>query len=218
MEVAMLSVRRMSVVLTVAVAVSGLLVSTSATCGEADLADVMAELTEALKLSDEQVVDVEKAMTAYLTNLDNAQAKYEDQEEPDGQAMLGEFKKIRDDYYKNLQKILSKDQWKLYEAIREKILHELFSEIAGLRIIDLKEPLSLTDDQMEKMKPVMGKALRDFVGTIFEYGDQKMNKRTQLRMGSSLKGIKSEMDSQMKTILSEEQIATWDKIREDAKS
>jgi len=214
----MLSVRRMFIVLTVAVAVSGLLVSTSAFCGETDLADVVAELKEALELSDEQAVEVEKAMAAYMTNLDNAQAKYEDQEEPDGQAMIGEFKKIRDDYYKNLQKILSKDQWKQYEAIREKILLELFSEIAGLRIIDLKEPLTLTDDQMEKMKPVMGKALRGFVGTIFQYGDQKMNKRTQLKMGSSLKGIKSEMDSQMKTILSEEQLATWEKMKEDAKN
>ena len=63
-------------------------------------------------------------------------------------------------------------------------------------------------------KPVMGKSLRDFIGTVFEYGDKKMNTRTKLRLANSLKRIKSEQDSQMKKILSEEQLAAWEKLKE----
>jgi len=183
-----------------------------------DLDDVMEELQEALELSEEQAPQVEKAMLAYMASINETQAKYEEMEEPDPQKMLGEFKKIRDDYYKNLQKILSKEQWEKYEALREEILHEIFSEIAALRIIDLKEPLSLTDEQAEQMKPVMGKSLRDFVGTLFKYGDKRMTIRTKLKIANALKATKAEMDSEMKKILSEEQLAAWEAMKEEQKA
>jgi hypothetical protein len=182
-----------------------------------ELDDIMEEMQEALELTEEQQPEVEKAMLAYMTSLNETQAKYEEMEEPDPQAMLGEFKKIRDDYYKNLQKILSKEQWQTYEAMREEILHEIFSEIAALRIIDLKEPLSLTDEQADAMKPVMGKSLRDFVGTIFEYGDKKMTIRNKLKIANSLKSTKAATETELKKILSEEQWAKWQAMKEEQK-
>ena len=182
-----------------------------------DLEEIMAEITEALALSDEQVPEVEKHLTTYLVDLDESQAKYEDVEEPDPQEMLSDLKKVRETYYKSMQKTLSKEQWEQYEALRESILHEIFSEIAALRIIDLKEPLSLTDEQMAAMKPVMGKSLRGVIGTIFEYGDKRMGVRTKLKIATALKSIKAEQDTEMKTILSEEQLAAWEKLKEEQK-
>lgn len=202
-----------------ALLLSGLLIQTTGaeeTPGP-DLDDIMEELQEELDLSEEQMPAVEKAVTKYVMDLNETQAKYEDQEEPDPQGMIGDIKKVRDSYYKDLQKVLSKEQWKQYEELREEILHEIFSEIAELRIIDLKEPLSLTDEQMDKMKPVMGKSLRAFIGTIFEYGDKRMNTRNKLKLANSLKRIKSEQDSQMKKILSSEQLDAWEKMKESEK-
>ena len=108
---------------------------------EIALEEIMAEITEALTLSDEQVPAVEAALKAYLVDLDETQAKYEDVEEPDPQEMISDLKDVRENYYESLQKTLSKEQWKQYEALRESILLEVFSEIAALRIIDLEEPL-----------------------------------------------------------------------------
>jgi hypothetical protein len=46
-----------------------------------ELDDIMEEMQEALELTEEQEPEVEKAMLAYMTNLNETQAKYEDQEE-----------------------------------------------------------------------------------------------------------------------------------------
>ena len=170
------------------------------------LDEIMEELTAALELSDEQVPEVEKHLTSYLVNLNESQAKYEDVEEPDPQEMISDLKQVRESYYKSMQKTLSKEQWQQYEALRESILLEIFSEIAALRIIDLKEPLTLTDEQMAAMKPVMGKSLRGVIGTLFEYGDKRLGVRTKLKIANALKSIKAEQDTEMKTILSEEQL------------
>ena len=125
-------------------------------------------------------------------NLDESQAKYEDVEEPDPQEMISDLKNVRESYYKSMQKTLSKEQWEQYEALKESILLEIFSEIAALRIIDLKEPLNLTDEQMAAMKPVMGKSLRGVIATIFEYGDRRLGVRTKLKIANALKSIKAE--------------------------
>jgi hypothetical protein len=101
--------------------------------------------------------------------------------------------------------------------MREEILHEIFSEIAALRIIDLKEPLNLTDEQAEAMKPVMGKSLRDFVGTIFKYGDKRMTIRNKLKIANALKSTKAEAESELKKILSEEQWAALQAMKEEQK-
>ena len=184
---------------------------------DTDLGEIMEELTAALELSDEQVPEVEKHLTSYLVNLNESQAKYEDVEEPDPQEMISDLKQVRETYYKSMQKTLSKEQWQQYEALRESILLEIFSEIAALRIIDLKEPLTLTDEQMAAMKPVMGKSLRGVIGTLFEYGDKRLGVRTKLKIANALKSIKAEQDTEMKTILSEEQLAAWDKLKEEQK-
>jgi hypothetical protein len=184
---------------------------------DTDLDEIMEELTAALELSDEQVPEVEKHLTSYLVNLNESQAKYEDVEEPDPQEMISDLKQVRETYYKSMQKTLSKEQWQQYEALRESILLEIFSEIAALRIIDLKEPLTLTDEQMAAMKPVMGKSLRGVIGTLFEYGDKRLGVRTKLKIANALKSIKAEQDTEMKTILSEEQLAAWDKLKEEQK-
>jgi hypothetical protein len=160
---------------------------------------------------------MQTALTNYFTNLDAVHAKYENQEEPDGQEMIGDLKKTRDGYYKELKGFLSEDQYNGYMELKEKVLHEIFSEIAGLRLYDFKEPLKLTDDQMTKMKPILGDAIRGFFGVIFEYGDKRMSVRNKLKIANALKGIQSDTNEKIKPILTPEQWETWQKMKEAAK-
>jgi len=185
---------------------------------EYDLDDIMTELTEALTLTEAQVPRVREALQNYLLELDQTQARYDAQEEPNPQEMIGDLKKVRENYYKRMQDTVTTEQWATYERLREDILHEIFSEIAALRIIDLKAPLKLTEDQMAAMKPVMGRSLREVMKVIFEYGDKRLGVRTKLKIATALKSIKARQDEDMSKILSPEQIAAWETLKEQQKS
>ncbi|RKZ12994.1 hypothetical protein DRQ53_04105 [bacterium] len=185
---------------------------------EVDIDDVMVELTEALVLTPEQVPQVEQALQSYLLEMDETQARYEEMEEPDPQDMLGDLKQVRENYYERMQEALTPDQWTAYEELREEILHEIFSEIAALRIIDLKTPLSLTEGQMAAMKPVMGSSLREVIRVVFQYGDKRLGIRNKLKIANALKSTKAKQDEAMAGILSESQIAAWDALKEEQKA
>ena len=43
----------------------------------------------------------------------------------------------------------------------------MFNDIAEIRIMDLQEPLELTDEQYDALIPVMGSGIRQVVGILF---------------------------------------------------
>jgi hypothetical protein len=77
--------------------------------------------------------------------------------------------------------------------------------------------IDLTDDQIAKLRTPMGQAYRDLLKVVFEYGDQKLNTRTKIKMGKAVKKIQSSMESAQKEVLSEEQIAAWEAYKEAQK-
>ena len=75
----------------------------------------------------------------------------------------------------------------------------------------------MTDGQVKDLKPVMAKAMKGILETLMQYVDAKMNVRTKLKVGNSLKRIKKTMDAEMAEILTPEQIKKWEAMREAAK-
>ena len=183
-----------------------------------DLEDIIEEISGPLELTEEQETQVGELLGKYAVQLNESMAKHEDAEEPNPQAMIGDFKKVRDAYRDDLQKVLSKDQYKKYQDLVNGILHEMFTDIAEIRLIDLKKPLSMTDEQIEQLAPVMGTSLMEIMKTVIKYGDKKMNKRTQIKIGKSLKKIQSAAKSETEKILTPEQIAAWEKMKEESKN
>lgn len=183
-----------------------------------DLDDIMEELKVPLELTEEQEPQVAELLGKYATDLNAMMAKNEESEDTDPKVLIGDFKSVQDSYQTGLKKVLSKDQYKKYEELVKGIMLEMFTDIAEIKLIDLQEPLNMTDEQLEKLSPVMGESLMGVVKVVIEYGDKKMNKRTKIKIGKSLKKIKSKTDTETAKILTPEQIEIWNRIKEENKS
>jgi len=179
--------------------------------------EVLTELQTNLKWSDETTQQVGKAMAGFKENMAATMAKYEDAEDATMQAMIGDVKKVKGDYGKQIEEILGKDGFKAYNEYVEAVLLEMFSDIAEIRMLDLKPVIDLTDEQIAKLRTPMGQAYRDLVRVVFEYGDQKLNKRTKIKMGKSVKKIQSAVESAQKDVLTEEQMTALAAYKEAQK-
>ena len=179
--------------------------------------EVLTELQTNLKWSDETTQQVGKALAGFKENMASTMAKYEDAEEANMQAMIGDMKKVKGDYQKQMEEILGKDGFKAYNEYVEAVLLEMFSDIAEIRLLDLKPVIDLTDEQIAKLRTPMGQAYRDLLRVVFEYGDQNLNTRTKIKMGKSVKKIQSSMESAQKEVLTEEQMTALAAYKEAQK-
>jgi hypothetical protein len=132
--------------------------------------------------------------------------------------MIGDMKKVKGDYQKQLEGILGKDGLQAYNDYVEAVMLDMFSDIAEIRLLDLKPILDLTDEQIQQLREPMGQAYLDLLRTIFKYGDQNMNTRTKIKMGKAVKGIQSSIESAQREVLTEEQLATLEKYKEEQKA
>ena len=180
-------------------------------------AEVLEELQEGLEWDDETTQKVGKAITGFKEGLAATMAKYEDDENADKQKMIGDIKKVRGDYQKELEGILGKDGLKAYNEFVEKVMLEIFADIAEIRLLDLKAHTTLTDEQIEQLAPPIGKGYLDLMRTIMKYGDKKMNKRTQIKMGKEVKKIQSDIETALNKVLTKEQQEALAKYKEEQK-
>jgi len=208
------------VVLAVILALTGVHSVTAdeeATADQSEAQEILAELTEALDLNEEQQQQVAGHLQTFVQTMHEVTEGAED-EEKDPQATLGAIKKARSEFNKGMEGALSKEQFEQFEAMVDAIIQETFEDIAEIKLMDLELPLELTQEQMVALVPVLGTSIRNVVGVIFEYGDKKLNTRTKIKMGKKLKGIQSETEKSMKTILSDEQMEKYKAYKEAKKA
>jgi hypothetical protein len=182
-----------------------------------DKSEVLLELKSKLELSDEQTQQVGAAMEKYAKELEAALAKHENAEEPDGAAMIGDVKKVRDDYRKELQKILSKEQYEGYLALVDAVLLEMMSDVAEIRLMDIQPKCSLTDEQVTQLAPILGKSMLDIVRLLFENADQRLTAPKKIKLAKAVKSIQSDMDKQINAVLTEEQQKAYAAYKEAQK-
>ena len=178
--------------------------------------EILMELTEVLALTDEQSPQVQGLLEKFAADMDVATAMTE-VEEPDNQAIIGAIKKARADLNSGMKGVLSEEQFQTLETTIDAIFQEIFEDIAEIRLIDLEPVLDLTPEQVEALKPVLGTGMRGMIAVIFEYGDKRLNKRTQIKMGKAMKRVQGDMEQGIAAILNEEQMATYTAMKEEAK-
>ncbi len=182
-----------------------------------ELEDIVSELQEELQLNDDQAEQLSAALVNYSQELNTELAKHEDAEEPDTKAMIGDIKKAQDNYRDELSNILTDEQYDAYLNYVDKVMKEMFGDIAEIKLMDLQPVLDLSDEQITQLNPVLGEGMLGLVKVVFEYGDKKMNKRTQIKMGKKLKKIQSKTDSGVKEILTPEQYEKYQEYKEAKK-
>ncbi len=183
-----------------------------------ELEDIVSELQEELQLNDDQAEQLSAALVKYSQELNTELAKHEDAEEPDTKAMIGDIKKAQDNYRDELSNILTDEQYDAYLNYVDKVMTEMFGDIAEIKLMDLQPILDLSEEQITQLNPVLGEGMLGLVKVVFEYGDKKMNKRTQIKMGKKLKKIQSKTDSGVKEILTPEQYEKYQEYKEEKKN
>lgn len=193
-----------------------LLVALPWTAAAEEDGDLLAEMTELLELTDEQVPQVEGVLQKFVADMDAAAAMAE-VEEPDNQAIIGAVNKARSGFRKGMEGALTDEQYQTLETTIDAVFQEIFEDLAEIRIIDWEPVLGLTPEQTAALKPILGSSLRKMIGVVFEYGDKRMGARTKIKMGKSLKRIKSDLDQGIAGVLDDEQMAKYQAMMAEAK-
>ena len=178
---------------------------------------VIVNLTEKLDLSDKQVQQVQTLLIQYRANLDGILLKHEGAEEPDVAGMIGEIRGVRDNYRKDLQTILSKDQYSIYLAQIDDILTDMFNDLAEIRLMDVQNEANLTDAQLESLVPIVGKGLKSTIQLLFENAGDRLSVPKKIKISKSLKKIEKEQRAGMENILTPEQLTLYDAYKEEQK-
>lgn len=182
-----------------------------------DLKGAMVNVAETLNLTDKQAAQVQNLLVQYRANMDGILLKYEDEEEPDVAAMIGEVRGLRDNYRKDLKVILNETQYDAYMATVDSILTDMFNDLAEIRLIDIQQEVGLTDQQIVSLTPIVGKGLKKTVQLLFENASEKLSLPKKVKIKNNLKKIEKERRAGMETILSPDQMKIYDAFKEAQK-
>ena len=184
---------------------------------EGGMQEVVAGLKEPLDLSDKQVTQLETLLIQYRAKMDGILLKYEDQEEPDVGAMIGEIRGARDGYRKDLQGFLSKDQYEKYMAQVDEVMTGMFNDLAEIKMMDVQPLIDLTDGQVESLVPILGKSMLATVRLLFENAGTRLSLPKKVSIGKTMKKIEKEKRAGMEQIMTPDQLAAYDKYKEESK-
>jgi len=182
-----------------------------------EMTGAIVNVAETLNLTDKQAAQVQNLLVQYRANLDGILLKYEDLEEPDVAAMIGEVRGVRDDYRKDLKEILNETQYDGYMATIDSILTDMFNDLAEIRLIDIQKEVGLTDQQLMSLIPIVGKGLKKTVQLLFENAGERLSLPKKVKIKNSLKKIEKERRAGMETILSPDQMEVYDAFKEAQK-
>jgi len=182
-----------------------------------EMAEVVSNMTELLDLSEKQTAQVQTLFVQYRANMDGILLKHEGEDEPDIASMIGEIRDLRDNYRKDLQTILSKDQYASYLEQIDVILTDMFKDLAEIRLMDIQTDAALTDAQMESLIPIVGKGLKQTVQLLFENAGDRLSVPKKIKISKNLKKIEKEQRAGMENILTPDQLSLYDALKEEQK-
>jgi hypothetical protein len=182
-----------------------------------EMAEVVSNMTELLDLSEKQTAQLQTLFVQYRANMDGILLKHEGEDEPDVASMIGEIRDLRDNYRKDLQTILSKDQYASYLEQIDVILTDMFKDLAEIRLMDIQTDAALTDAQMESLIPIVGKGLKQTVQLLFENAGDRLSVPKKIKISKNLKKIEKEQRAGMENILTPDQLSMYDAIKEEQK-
>jgi len=181
--------------------------------------DIVAELKPKLNLNEKQEKDLTAALTELASTLDELIAKREAAEEDeDPRAFIDGVKKAQADYQEKLKGILSSSQLKSYNDLREKVIMDAMKDLSEIRLLDIQPHVGFSDDQLQKLIPVMAESMRGFMKIAWKYAGERLRIGQKIRVGKDLKSIQSDAQKQVKEILTEDQLKKWNEFKQQQQS
>ena len=194
-----------------------LFMTTSQTFSQ-EMETAVVNLTEKLNLTEKQVAQVQTLMVQYRAKLDGVLLKHEGEEEPDVAEMIGEVRDVRDSYRKDLQEILSKEQYEAYLAAIDSVLTDMFNDLAEIRLMDVQTEVGLSDDQLVSLIPIVSKGLKSTVQLLFENAGGRLSVPKKIKLSKNVKKIEKERRAGMETVLTPDLMVLYDAFKEEQKA
>ena len=132
--------------------------------------------------------------------------------------MIGEIRDTRDLYRKDLQGILSENQYSQYIAQVDGILTDLFNNLAYQRLLEVQPVVDLTDGQVNSLVPIVGKSMLSTVRLLFENAGKRLSLPKKVGIKNDMKKIEKEKRAGMEKILTGNQMDAYDKYKEEQKA
>lgn len=179
--------------------------------------DIAVVIAQELQLDQAQTDQLSAAMDKFGAQLETLMAEQE-KEDADPEKMINGIKQAQDEHNKEVEKILGKDKFKQYEAMKEKAIKGIFADLIEIQLMDVQPKTSLSNDQVTKLAEVLGDSKYQLVKVAWENAGKSLRPRQKIQLANKLKGIQRDTRAGVETILTPEQLAAWDKHMEEQKA
>ena len=179
--------------------------------------EIVAELKPKLDLNDQQAKDMTAALGELGKSLGALIEKREaagEEEEPD--EFIKGVKQAQEDYQKKLKGILNDKQLQTYNELREAAIMDMMKDLAEIRLLDIQPKVGFSDEQLEKLVPVMATSMRGFMKVAWEHAGERLRLRQKIKVAKQLKHIQSDAQKQVQQILTGEQLQKWEDLKKQA--
>jgi hypothetical protein len=193
-----------------------LLADDAASTDEDDSADIMAMLTQELKLSPEQAKQLGAELKQFAGTLDRLKSEQDQKEEDaDPDALIKGAKKAQDEYLQAIKKILTPDQLNQYNALKEKAIKGTLRDLVEIQLMDNQSKLGITDEQITKLVPIMGDSLYQAITLVWQHAGKRLRVGQKIKLAKQLKHIQKDAHDAASKVLTPEQLQAWDKHKEE---
>ena len=176
--------------------------------------DIVAELKPKLELNEQQVKDLTAALGELGKQLHTLIEKQEAaREEGETEDFIKGVKQAQSDYQKKLKGILTDKQLQTYNELREAAIMDMMKDLAEIKLLDIQLKVGFSDEQLEKLVPVMATSMRGFMKIAWENAGKHLRLRHKIKIAKKLKHIQSDAQKQVQQILTGEQYQKWEQLK-----
>lgn len=176
--------------------------------------DIVAELKPKLDLNDQQVKDLTAALGELGKTLHALIEKQEAAgEEGDPNEFIKSVKQAQSDYQNKLKGILSDKQLQTYNELREAAIMDMMKDLAEIKLLDIQLKIGFSDQQLEKLVPVMATSMRGFIKIAWEYAGKHLRLGQKIKVAKKLKHIQNDAQKQVQQILTGDQYQKWEALK-----
>jgi len=193
-----------------------LLTTTTVSLASTDSDDIVTFLAQELKLDDQQKQDLGVAMEKFAKQLDQL-IEAQEAEDADPDALIKCVKQAQDGHNKELEKIFTPEQFKQYNALKEKVIKGMFSDLAEIKLMDIQPKTSISDEQVSQLVPILGSSMYNIVKIAWDNAGKKLRAPQKIKLAKKMKGIQADTRAGIEKVLTPEQLKAWDKYKEEQK-
>jgi hypothetical protein len=171
--------------------------------------DTAANMKEWLKLTDDQVKQLQPVIATRLEKSDAELAKLEAAENRTF-GFLKASGDIRNEFNASLAKILTPEQLKQWETFKAEAQKDLVHESAKKQAASLQTSLKLSDEQTGKIVPPLAKATQGKLEAVKKISDgRRISMRDKLKTKKAMEAVNADLEKSLSTVLTGEQMAAY---------